>query len=270
MGEAFAWGLFAGSSLILGALIVFVRKPKQRSLGLIMGFGAGALISAVAYELIDEALTVGNGSGGTILGFFSGALAFYVGDSLIARFGSGSDDDGEGSSGLSIVLGAVLDGIPESAVLGLTLVQTGEIGASMLVAVFLSNLPEAMGASSSLLDSGWRKSRVLILWVVVALASAVAAAIGYSALDGASPGTVAFVLAFAGGAILTMLSTSMIPEAYKEAHRPGGAGNDLRVRGRLGRELPRRLGGLRSRRGHRDSWRSPGPRRGHRKRSLPG
>ena len=222
MGEAFAWGLLAGSSLVIGALIVFVHKPSQRTLGLIMGFGAGVLISAVAYELIDEALTVVTGAGDTILGFFSGALVFYAGDSLIARFGAGNDGDGEGSSGLSIVLGAVLDGIPESAVLGLTLLQTGEIGVSMLVAVFISNLPEAIGASGDLLDSGWRKSRVFLLWVVVAFASGVSAALGFVLLDGASPGTIAFVLSFAGGAILTMLSTSMIPEAYREAHRPVG------------------------------------------------
>ena len=221
MGEAFAWGLLAGSSLVLGALIVFVHKPSQRTLGLIMGFGAGVLISAVAYELIDEALTVISGAGDTILGFFSGALVFYAGDSLIARFGAGDEGDGEGS-GLSIVLGAVLDGIPESAVLGLTLLQTGEIGVSMLVAVFISNLPEAIGASGDLLHSGWRKSRVFLLWVVVAFASGVSAALGFVLLDGASPGTIAFVLSFAGGAILTMLSTSMIPEAYREAHRPVG------------------------------------------------
>jgi ZIP family zinc transporter len=226
MGEAFLWGLAGAASLVLGALIVFVHGPARRSLGLIMGFGAGVLLSAVSFELIDEALTVSGGEGATVLGFFSGALVFYLGDSAIARIGR-KDGAEEGSSGLSIVLGTVLDGIPESAVLGLTILQTGSIGISMLVAVFVSNLPEAIGASSSLLDSGWRRERVLALWTGVAVISALAAAAGYALLADASPRSISFVLAFAAGAILTMLSTTMIPEAFEDAHRPVGLATTL-------------------------------------------
>ena len=224
MSEAFFWGLVGGSSLVLGALIVFIREPARKALGLIMGFGAGVLLSAVSFELVDEALTVAGGEGGTALGFFAGALVFYAGDTAIARIGK---SDGEGESGLSIVLGTVLDGVPESAVLGLILLQTGEVGISMLVAVFLSNLPESIAASSSLLESGWERFRVLALWTGVALVSAVSAAAGYALLDGSSPYTLAFVLAFAGGAILTMLSTTMIPEAYEDVHRPVGLATTL-------------------------------------------
>ena len=222
MGEAFLWGLAGAASLVLGALVVFVHGPARRSLGLIMGFGAGVLLSAVSFELIDEALTVSGGEGATVLGFFSGALVFYLGDSAIARIGSRKDGAEEGPSGLSIVLGTVLDGIPESAVLGLTILQTGSIGVSMLVAVFVSNLPEAIGASSNLLDSGWRRERVLALWTGVAVISALAAAAGYALLADASPRSISFVLAFAAGAILTMLSTTMMPEAFKDARRPVG------------------------------------------------
>ncbi len=225
MGEAFFWGLVAASSLLMGALVVFVHGPAKRSLGLIMGFGAGVLLSAVSFELIDEALTQGGGQGGTILGFFSGALVFYLGDSMIARIGKSAE--GDGSSGLSIVLGAVLDGIPESAVLGLTILQTGSIGVSMLVAVFISNVPEAIGASSDLLKSGWKRSQIIGLWTGVAVVSAMAAAIGYLLLADAPPQTLAYVLAFAAGSILTMLSTTMIPEAYKDARRPVGLATTL-------------------------------------------
>jgi ZIP family zinc transporter len=225
MGEAFAWGLVGAISLILGALIVFIHRPATRSLGLIMGFGAGVLLSAVSFELIDEALTVSGGEGGTALGFFTGALVFYVGDSAIARIGRGKE--GEGSSGLSIVLGTVLDGVPESAVLGLTILQTGAVGVSMLVAVFVSNLPEAIAASSGLLDSGWKRSRVVALWSGVALVSALSAAVGYALLADSPPQDLAFVLAFAAGAILTMLSTTMIPQAFVEAHRPVGLATTL-------------------------------------------
>lgn len=228
MSEAFLWGLVGGSSLVLGAVIVLIHGPAKRSLGLILGFGAGVLLSAVSFELVDEALTVAEGQGGTVLGFFAGALVFYLGDSAIAGLGHATGS-GEGSeaSGLSIVLGTILDGVPESAVLGLTLLQTGNVGASILVAVFVSNLPEAIGASSDLLGSGWRKTRVIALWGGVALISALAAAGGYALLDGASPRLVAFVLAFAAGAILTMLSTTMIPEAFEDAHRPVGLATTL-------------------------------------------
>ena len=123
---------------------------------------------------------------------------------------------------MSIVLGTVLDGIPESAVLGLTLLRSGEIGVAMLVAVFVSNMPEAIAASTDLLASGWTRARVLLLWSVVALVSALAAMMGYALLDGASPTTIAFMFAFAGGAILAMLSTSMMPEAYELAGRTVG------------------------------------------------
>ena len=123
---------------------------------------------------------------------------------------------------LGIVLGTVLDGIPESAVLGLTLLQSGGIGVSMLVAVFVSNLPESIAASSSLLAAGWARCRVYLLWIVVALVSALAAALGYQLLDGAPNEAVAFVLAFAGGAILCMLTSTMVPEGYEKAGRLTG------------------------------------------------
>jgi ZIP family zinc transporter len=123
---------------------------------------------------------------------------------------------------LTIVLGALLDGIPESAVLGLTLLQTGSIGAAMLVAVFVSNLPEGVAATVGLRNSGWSTSRIVTLWSAIALASGAAAAAGFALLDTASPDTVAFVLSFAAGAVLTMLATSMIPEAYEHAGRSVG------------------------------------------------
>jgi zinc transporter, ZIP family len=224
--EAFLWGLLAASSLLLGALIVQVHDPNPRLLGLVMGFGAGVLISSVAFELVDDAVDIAGGLGSTTVGFFAGAFVFFFGDILIGRVGKYMPADapdtshasGEASP-LSIVLGAALDGIPESAALGLTLLQTGDIGVSLLVAVFVSNLPESIAATSGLLEAGWSRVRVLLLWSVIAVVCAVAAALGYVLLDDASNDAYAFVLAFAGGAILTMLSTSMMPEAYERAGR---------------------------------------------------
>ena len=226
MTEALLWGLFASSSLLIGALIATWRPPHRRALGLIMAFGAGVLLSAVAYELIDEAASLGGGGLAIAGGVFAGAAAFTVGDILIGRFqrrrqGNAMPDAEEGA-GLSILLGALLDGVPETAVLGLTLLQTNEIGTAMLVAVFISNLPEGVAATTTLIEGGWSKRSVLGIWAAVVIACGLAAAAGYVLLDGASVGTIAFVYAFSGGAVLTMLATSMMPEAYEHAGRAVG------------------------------------------------
>lgn len=226
MVEALLWGLFAAGSLVLGAVIVEIHRPSTRTVGLVMAFGAGVLLSAVSFELVEEAVNQESSKIGAVLGFFTGAIVFTLGDEAIARFGyrkrKDISADEQNAGPLAIVLGAALDGIPESAVLGLTIVQTGEVGLGMLVAVFVSNVPESLAASASLRQNGWSAGRVLGLWTVIAVVSALAAGVGFALLDGASPSAVAFTLCFAGGAILTMLATSMMPEAYEEAHRLTG------------------------------------------------
>ncbi len=226
MIEALAWGLLAASSLLIGALIAMRKPPHTRTLGLVMAFGAGVLLSAVSFELVAEATAIGGGTGGVVVGFFAGAAVFTLGDVMIGRFerrrqGDAMPAAGE-NSGLPILLGALLDGVPETAVLGLTVLQTGEVGVAMLVAVFLSNLPEGVAATSTLIEGGWTKMSVLRIWVAVVLVSALAAGAGYALLDGASSGIIALVYAFSGGAVLTMLATSMIPEAYEKAGRAVG------------------------------------------------
>lgn len=226
MLEAFLWGLLATSSLLIGALVVRFKPPKERALGTIMAFGAGVLISALAFELVQEASEVSGGTGGTAAGFFAGAIVFTLGDIAISRWGYRNRKDVGGAAlaapPFAIVLGTLLDGVPESAVLGLTILQTGEIGIAMLVAVFVSNLPESIAATSSLRASGWTHRSVMLLWTGIALACALASMAGYALLDGAAPSTLAFILAFAGGAILAMLATSMMPEAYEHARRWAG------------------------------------------------
>jgi ZIP family zinc transporter len=221
MGAALFWGLVASSSLILGGLAALVLPVERRVLGLVMAFGAGVLISAVAFELVQEAFDTSAGAGGIAVGLLAGSIVFFVGDLLIDRMG------GEGSwtsskatgSGLAIVLGIVLDGIPESLVLGLTVLQAGTVSVALLVAVFLSNLPEAIAATTGLASSGWAHSRIIGLWVLVTLVSGLAALLGYVALDTASPRMLAFVLSFAAGAILTMLADTMMPEAFENSGR---------------------------------------------------
>jgi len=208
--EAALWGLVGGMALVLGALLALIpgRSIPERAVGFVMAFGAGVLISAVAFDLTEEAISIGGGVAAA-LGLGAGALVYYGGDRLIDRGGSGDSDDPRG-----IVLGALLDGIPESAAIGLTLLSGGGVSVSFIVAVFISNLPESIAASAELEPKHPRRW-ILGLWVAIALASAVAAALGYELLGGASG--VAFVKAFAGGAILCMLADTMVPQALKKA-----------------------------------------------------
>jgi ZIP family zinc transporter len=218
---AFAWGLLAASSLLIGAGIAMEFRVPRRLLGLIMAFGVGVLISAVSFELVEEAFRT-TGHGWSVgVGLIAGALTFFAGDVAIDRLGGRrhrrtSEASLEGS-GLAILLGTVLDGIPESIVIGLTLVNGGAVSVAMVVAVFLSNLPEAIGATSGLKSGGWSRGRVFGLWLAVALVSAVAALVGFAFFDTASPDVLAFTLAFAGGALLTMLADSMMPQAYSDS-----------------------------------------------------
>jgi ZIP family zinc transporter len=214
--EAMGWALLGASSLLIGALIAFAVRIADRLLGFILAFGAGVLISAVAYELVEEAVAVTVDSRAVGAGFALGAIVFYAGDVGIDRRVAGSTGRGHG---LGIVLGAVLDGIPESVVIGISLLTGESASVAVIVAVFLSNVPESIAASSDLIRDGWPRSKVLLLWVVVVAASTLAAGLGYVALEGASGSWVAAIQAFAAGAILTMLADEMVPEAFESSER---------------------------------------------------
>jgi ZIP family zinc transporter len=219
MAASFGWGMLAASSLVIGAVLALLLPIGLRTIGLIMGFGAGVLISAVAFDLVEEAVNEASGQGPVLAGIFAGCAVFFGGDWLIERHGGGTRKDPKGSqesaSSLAIVLGTILDGIPESMVIGLTIYQGGAIGAAYVVAVFISNLPEAISSTAGLTAAGWRAARVLGLWIAIALVSGLASLAGYGLFQGSSPDVVAFVLSFAAGAILTMLADTMMPEAYR-------------------------------------------------------
>ena len=193
-----------------------------------MAFGAGALISALTFDLTEEAFATG-GTRPVALGLAAGAVAFYVGDRLIARIGRKAGPEEGGAQpkthGLAIVLGALLDGIPESIVLGASLLGGLGVSVSFLAAVAVSNLPEGLAGTRDLLDEGHSRGFVLGVWVIVALASSIAAGIGFLTFDDMRPELVAIVQAFAAGAILTMLADTMIPES----HEQGGAAVSLMV-----------------------------------------
>ena len=223
MAAAFGWGAVAASSLVIGAILALRLRIPMRWIGLIMGFGAGVLISAVAFDLVEEAASTSTGRGAVIAGIFAGCGTFFGGDWLIDRMGGGDRKDATGAqesgSALAIALGTVLDGIPESMVIGLTIFQGGEVGAAYLIAVIMSNLPEAVSSTAGLRSAGWASSRILGMWAAITLLSALASSAGYGLFQDSSPDVVAFVLAFAAGAILTMLADTMMPEAYKHGGR---------------------------------------------------
>jgi zinc transporter, ZIP family len=226
VGEAFFWGALGAGALVVGAAFALAVPIPRHVLGLIMAVGSGVLISAVAFDLVEEAVDTAHGVGGVAVGLAAGALTFFVGDTVIDRMGgdkrkSSSGEQAEGS-GLAIVLGAVLDGIPESIVLGIGLLAGAGVSVAFIVAVFVSNLPEGIAATTGLKASGWAPQRVIGLWLLVALVSALASLAGFAVFDSASNWTIAFVLAFAGGAVLTMLADTMMPEAFEHGGRQVG------------------------------------------------
>ncbi len=219
MAASFGWGVLAASSLVIGAIAAMSFRISLRWIGLIMAFGAGVLISAVSFDLVQEAADKSSGHGWVVAGAFAGCGVFFGGDWLIDHLGGSERKDADGGqasgSALAIVLGTVLDGIPESMVIGLTIFEGGAVGAAYLAAVFLSNLPESISSTAGLVTGGWKKSRILWMWIAIALVAGLASLLGYALFQNSPPDTVAFVLAFAAGAILTMLADTMMPEAFE-------------------------------------------------------
>jgi zinc transporter, ZIP family len=222
---AFGWGALAASSLVLGATLSLVRGWSPRQIGLVLAFGAGALISAVSFELALEGLDVG-GAGAVGIGLGIGAFTYYALDGLIAaRFAGGRGRRGRPESsdaGAALALGAFLDGIPEQAVLGISLASGQGVGVSLLVAIFVSNLPEALGSSEEMRKSGRSPSAILTLWVAVAAICTVAAVVGYGLADLVTGDLRAAIDGFAAGALLVMLIDSLIPDARAEGGRAAG------------------------------------------------
>ena len=224
--EAGLWGLLGGGALVLGALIAWFVRVPQTVIASVMAFGSGVLISAVAFDLMQEAAHTG-GLGPAALGFLGGSLAYFGANALLARRGarhrkrSGYGDEQQPSeadqqgSGTAIAIGALLDGIPESVVLGVGLLGGGGVSLSVLAAVFISNVPEGLSSAAGMKQKGRSAAYVFGVWGGIAVVSALAALAGYVLLGDAPPELIAVITAVAAGAILTMIADTMIPEAFE-------------------------------------------------------
>ena len=225
MLEALFWGLVTAGSLWVGAALASFARLSQRMIGLAMAFGAGALIAAVAYELVIDAFETDLRLAS--IGFACGGLTFYIGDVLIDRMGGQGRKSMTGESQLAgrataIVLGTVLDGIPESFVLGSSLLQEDAVPTAVVVGVFVANVPEALSGSAGLLQAGWSRMRIFRMWTYVVAASVTATILGYELLDEIGSTSGAFVTAYAAGALLVMLTDTLIPEAFELGGREAG------------------------------------------------
>ncbi len=218
MLTALGWGSLAAASLVVGAFLALVRHWRSALVGGVLAFGAGALISSVAFELAQEGLQTGTPLS-VAIGIAVGALAFFVADHAVDRMGGRA---GGGAGGLPLAVGALLDGIPEQAVLGITLASGQGVSVALLVAIFVSNLPEAIGSASDMRSNGRSRGLVVGLWTSVSVLCALATVGGYALADVVSGDFKAGIEAFAAGALLVMLVDSMIPEAKQKAGNIAG------------------------------------------------
>jgi ZIP family zinc transporter len=210
--SAIGWGALAASSLLIGSLAGAVRPWPDRVIGVVLAFGAGALISAVSFDLAEEGAALGD-HGVLGVGLGVGAFTYFALDRMV---GKKSARSGRGSAGSSLALGAFLDGIPEQLVLGIGIAAGQGVSVGLLVAIFVSNLPEAIGSSTAMRAAGTSSAQIRRLWVAVAVVCAVATIVGYAIADNVSGNLNAAVDGFAAGALLVMLIDSMIPEAVRK------------------------------------------------------
>lgn len=221
MWNAALWGGISGSAVLLGALAAMFLSIKKRYIGFIMAFGTGVLIGATTYELLEESVESG-GIVSTSIGFLCGAILFTIVDGIITRKGandrkrSSQNAESSNQSGIAIFIGTVMDAIPESIMIGASLISQNSVSFLLVVAIFISNIPEGLSSTVGLIKSKYTKKKILFLWIAVLAISALSSLSGYVFLDHASEELMAGIAAFAGGGIIAMVGSTMLPEAFEE------------------------------------------------------
>lgn len=242
------WGFVAGAALILGALAGYYARIPQRYIAAIMAFGSGVLISALSFDLMEDAYSRG-GFDSTAIGFIGGAAAYTAANWYLDRRGakhrkrSGAQQPNEKEnpgSGLAIAVGALLDGIPESIVIGLSLLAGGAVSFVAVIAIFLSNIPEGLSSAAGMKKAKRSAAYIFGVWIAIAVVSGVASLLGFAVFRNFSPDIIAGTTAVAAGAMLAMLADTMIPEAFETAHEFAGL---ITVAGFLAAFILSKMGG---------------------------
>jgi zinc transporter, ZIP family len=224
------WGFVASIPLLLGCLLALTTKLSKKTIAVIMGFGSGVLVASLAFSLIEEAFEMSQSIQSVIIGFISGGLAYTLANYYLDRRtsqgnirhrkkSSGTDAGGGKAPGLAILVGSIMDNIPENMALGISLAIGGSVDLVLMVAIFISNFPEGLSSSEGMKSNGRGKRSILILWMVAVFIGTISSAIGFTLSSYTEPSVLAIALSFAAGAILVMLAESLIPVAYEE----GGA-----------------------------------------------
>ena len=220
MWNAALWGGVSGSAVLLGALAAMFLPIRKKMIGYIMAFGTGVLIGAASYELLGESVHNG-GLLPTGIGFVAGAIVFTLFDIMISNRGAKnrkrSGHKAAASSGIVLFTGTIMDAIPESIMIGTSLLEGGKVSFLLVTAIFISNFPEGLSSTSGMKKSGYSKKKMILLWSSVFVIAGIASMAGYIFLDGTSKEVLSGIAGFAGGAIIAMVASTMMPEAFEDS-----------------------------------------------------